>query len=425
MTAGDDDRTAEHGDATHAHPVDDGDPAAEGERDRTPRHRTVLIAVVSTVVALAVFAVALGFGPREADLTPAATDDERTDIATGIPSATGSAAPDAPRATTASATGAPTTPPGASDAPPASGPRFEDWVDEVAGWLNIPRRAMHAYAAATVTLSDEQPQCNLSWVTLAGVGRTVSDHGRTGDRAITDDGTVSDPIGTIEVRDFEGTVVSRPGAAGPMQLAPRVWREWRASATHETPDIQDLDDAALTAGRALCADGRDLADGDGWLAGVSALHDEPLFLHRTLATANVYGTVGRDGDEPDPAVLDAVLFAIDKIGLPYVWGGNGLERGDQGFDCSGLTTAAYGEAGIDLLRTAHTQYHSITPVPADEQPRLGDLVFYGEPETKIHHVGLYIGNRQMIDAPTFGQAVQVHNYRKPGDNYAGAGRPTA
>ncbi len=40
-------------------------------------------------------------------------------------------------------------------------------------------------------------------------------------------------------------------------------------------------------------------------------------------------------------------------------------------------------------------------------------------------MGIYIGNRQMIDAPTFGQAVQVHNYRKPGDNYAGAGRPTA
>ncbi len=77
------------------------------------------------------------------------------------------------------------------------------------------------------------------------------------------------------------------------------------------------------------------------------------------------------------------------------------------------------------MRTAHTQYHSVPLVEKDDELRLGDLVFFGDPDTKIHHVGIYIGNDQMIDAPTFGQAVQVHNYRKPGDDYAGAGRPTA
>jgi cell wall-associated NlpC family hydrolase len=121
-------------------------------------------------------------------------------------------------------------------------------------------------------------------------------------------------------------------------------------------------------------------------------------------------------------VLSAVDFAIDQIGLPYVWGGNGTGDADPGFDCSGLTTAAYSSAGVKLMRTADTQFRS---VPHVDEPALGDLIFYGEPATKIHHVGLYIGNQQMIDAPQTGQAVQVHPYRKPGDDYAGAGRPTA
>ncbi|MCP2179561.1 C40 family peptidase [Prauserella alba] len=313
----------------------------------------------------------------------------------------------------------------AQQVPQEQGARFEAWVDEVAGWLDIPRRAMHAYATATVRMEQERPGCNLSWVTLAGIGRTTSDHGREGGRDLTRDGRPTSPIGTIELHNFAGEVISQAGAEGPLQLSPAVWQQWAATASGEAPNIQDIDDAALTAGRALCDGGRDLDQGGQWLAGVSALHDEPLFLHRVLATANVYGTVGMADERPNEKVLKAVTFAIEKIGLPYVWGGNGTEQGDAGFDCSGLTTAAYGSAGVSLERTAHWQYSSLPIIGPDEEPRLGDLVFFGDPNTKIHHVGMYIGNQQMIDAPTFGQAVQVHNYRKPGDSYAGAGRPVA
>ncbi|WP_024877249.1 C40 family peptidase [Saccharomonospora piscinae] len=374
-----------------------------------PRTRRLLIAVVSAVVAVAVLVVVLQVVPREPDPTSAAAEaPDTTSSAIAPPPST--AAPES------------STPP-ATSVPQQQGMRFEEWVDDVADWLDIPRRAMYAYATATVTLADERPDCQLSWVTLAGVGRTASDHGRVAGAKVTEDGSLSKPLDTVEVRDFADEVVSAPDAAGPMQLTPAVWDKFKAGTTEELPDIQDLDDAALTAGRAMCAQGRNLSDGDGWLGGVAALQDEPLFLHRVLATANVYGTVGESRDKPDPAVLDAVTFAIDKIGLPYVWGGIGTEHGHAGFDCSGLTTAAYAEAGISLMRTAHTQYHSVPLVPSGDEPQLGDLIFFGDPGTKIHHVGLYIGNDQMIDAPTFGQAVQVHNYRKPGDNYAGAGRP--
>jgi cell wall-associated NlpC family hydrolase len=50
-------------------------------------------------------------------------------------------------------------------------------------------------------------------------------------------------------------------------------------------------------------------------------------------------------------------------------------------------------------------------------------VFYGNPATRIHHVGLYLGNGLMINAPTEGQAIQIHTYHSKGDDYAGAGRP--
>lgn len=63
-------------------------------------------------------------------------------------------------------------------------------------------------------------------------------------------------------------------------------------------------------------------------------------------------------------------------------------------------------------------------VPAGQPLLPGDLVFYGTPGN-IHHVGLYIGNGLMIDAPDFGQVVKIEPYRYSGDDYAGATRPAS
>ncbi|MDT7727504.1 MAG: hypothetical protein QOI21_4080 [Actinomycetota bacterium] len=306
--------------------------------------------------------------------------------------------------------------------PQKQGQEFDAWASRTSQWLDIPLRAMVGYAKTTVALGKEQPDCHLSWITLAAIGKTTTDHGRVNGGQLGENGVSANKIGTIEVRDFYGKVVSTANASGPLQLTPAIWSKWQQSASGGTPDQQNIDDAALTAGRALCADGRDLAKGADWWSAVTSLQSAPLFLHRTLATANVYGTVGKETEAPNPKVLDAVNFAISKIGLPYVWGGNGKGGNDPGFDCSGLTTAAYASAGITIMRTADTQFRSVKAVA---EPALGDLIFYGVPQTKIHHVGLYIGNEQMIDAPTSGQAVQVHTYRKPGDDYAGAARPPA
>ncbi len=323
----------------------------------------------------------------------------------------------------------PTSRPPATTTPPISAPpkvpessEFDAWASKTSQWLDVPLRAMVGYAKATTKLTKDIPGCHLSWVTLAAVGKVTTDHGRARGGQLGTTGVLDKPLGTIEVRDFYNQVVSTPNAAGPMQLSPAIWGKYQESASGGKPDVQNIDDAALTTGRALCADGHDLSQGQAWWNAVATLQPAPLFLHRTLATVNVYGTVGQGSAAPNPAVLSAVNFAIDKIGLPYIWGGNGTGGNDPGFDCSGLTTAAYGSAGIKLMRTADTQFRS---VPHVTDPQLGDLIFYGEPTTKIHHVGLYIGNQQMIDAPQTGQAVQVHSYRRDGDDYAGAGRPTA
>lgn len=115
---------------------------------------------------------------------------------------------------------------------------------------------------------------------------------------------------------------------------------------------------------------------------------------------------------------------MKQIGLPYIWGGNGPENGHRGFDCSGLTTFAYGKAGVELPRTAHTQFRQGPRVPDGTPLQPGDLVFYGTYK-KVHHVGMYIGSGRMVNAPTFGRPVQTAWYRYPGDDYLGATRPAA
>lgn len=95
----------------------------------------------------------------------------------------------------------------------------------------------------------------------------------------------------------------------------------------------------------------------------------------------------------------AIAFARDQLGKPYVWGATGPDS----FDCSGLTQAAYKAAGIDLPRTTYDQVNVGTRVAeTDLQP--GDLIFF---YSDVSHVGLYIGNGEMIHAPHTGTVVKI------------------
>ncbi|GGT58720.1 glycoside hydrolase [Streptomyces purpureus] len=94
----------------------------------------------------------------------------------------------------------------------------------------------------------------------------------------------------------------------------------------------------------------------------------------------------------------ALAFARAQIGKPYVWGATG----PSSYDCSGLTQAAWKEAGVDLPRTTWDQVKAGTRV-ATEDLRPGDLVFFYD---DISHVGIYQGNGTMIHAPKPGANVR-------------------
>ena len=108
----------------------------------------------------------------------------------------------------------------------------------------------------------------------------------------------------------------------------------------------------------------------------------------------------------------AVAIAMQYLGTPYVWGGGA----PGGFDCSGLTSYAYGQLGIGLSHFTGAQWNEGVRVPAD-QLLPGDLVFF---HSDLHHMGMYIGGGQMIHAPQTGDVVKISPLMSA---YAGAVRP--
>lgn len=98
------------------------------------------------------------------------------------------------------------------------------------------------------------------------------------------------------------------------------------------------------------------------------------------------------------SLVDQMLgYAQGELGKPYVYG----DEGPNTFDCSGLVQFVFGKVGISTPRTSQEQQAWASPVT---QPLPGDLVFYGRPAT---HVGIYLGNGRMINAPQPGAVVRI------------------
>ncbi|MFJ4790041.1 NlpC/P60 family protein [Streptomyces sp. NPDC088794] len=249
----------------------------------------------------------------------------------------------------------------------------------------------------------------LEWSVLAAIGKVESDHGRS-------------PLPGVR----NGT--NDAGARGPMQFLLSTFRS--VVAKHPPPEgganppsPYDPHDAVYAAAAYLCDAGA--RDGKDLPGAIKAYNHADWYVADVLAQAQTYESSEGFGANtaPSSAAREAINYAEGQLGLPYEWGGNGPGTGDTGFDCSGLTKAAYAAAGISLPRTAQEQFDAGPQVPSGQLLRAGDLVFYGRPNGGIHHVGLYVGDGQMIDAPRPGKPIRIEPYRYRGDDYAGATRP--
>lgn len=110
----------------------------------------------------------------------------------------------------------------------------------------------------------------------------------------------------------------------------------------------------------------------------------------------------------------AAAFACRQAGIPYVW----AAAGPNGYDCSGLTLAAWKQVGVYLPHNAAAQRRSM-PYVSRANLQMGDLVFY---YSDLHHVAIYVGGGKVMTAPTFGDFVRmrpmdlmpIHSFGRPG-----------
>jgi peptidoglycan DL-endopeptidase CwlO len=288
-------------------------------------------------------------------------------------------------------------------------------------------------------------QYNVPWTILAGIGKVESDDGRT-----------NLPGVTSGQNGF--------GAAGPMQIGIQgaSTNTWGGAAVHPASEVvagvatdengngiasvYEVPDAIAGAAKYLVAHGVQQDPS----AAIFAYNHADWYVQEVLSWASTYASggftvadtqnnntavAGAGGQAqvksctaansqlasfvaPNAIVSQAVGYAENQLGKPYLFGGTG----PAAFDCSGLVMMAYRTAGVNIPRTSQEQYAQLPHVLA-AQVQDGDLVFFaGSDGTTAApgHVGLVIGKNTMIEAYATGTPVRVSTFgtpqSPPGDN---------
>ncbi len=104
----------------------------------------------------------------------------------------------------------------------------------------------------------------------------------------------------------------------------------------------------------------------------------------------------------------AASIAAQQIGVRYRYGGT---TPNSGFDCSGLVHYSFTQAGLSVPRTSHDQFRMSRKIALD-QAEPGDIVFFQDQE-KLSHVGIYLGDRRFVHAPSSGKAVAIAQIDSP------------
>ncbi len=187
--------------------------------------------------------------------------------------------------------------------------QLRDWAAQRAPALGIPIEALEAYGYAARVAEVENPECHLSWTTLAGIGMVESHHGTYRGAVIAPNGDVTPPIrgvrldgtgGNLEILDIEATEATRAQgrgeadpiyarAMGPMQFIPETWRLYGVDANNDgTVSPDNFDDAALSAAGYLCFRGKDMATPRGWMNALRAYNHSDYYARSVRDWATAY-----------------------------------------------------------------------------------------------------------------------------------------
>lgn len=214
--------------------------------------------------------------------------------------------------------------------------------------------------------------------------------------------------------------LNRLAAHQATQLATLAQEQDHASQVAQT--VQATTDAAA-------ATAADIAANKAQLEAEVPLLEAQLATLTASQRAQVLTVSGGQAVQPDPAAVElatsppvagdggtaaaqaAVQAALTKLGKPYSWGATGPDA----FDCSGLLLWSYGQAGVSLPRTSTAQSGLGPRVPMTALMP-GDLLW------SPGHIGMYIGNGQMVHAPTTGDVVKVIQVSSM--SWSSANRPT-
>ncbi len=177
------------------------------------------------------------------------------------------------------------------------------WVAKTSVAAGIPGIALQAYGSATLRMEREQPGCHLGWTTIAAIGGVESGHGSHNGARLLESGLTSPLIigpaldgtngsakihATAETTGWHGDPVW-DHAVGPMQFIPSTWHTWGADGDADgVADPNDINDAAWTTARYLCASGADLRTSEGWARAIFSYNHSDDYVRSILATANAY-----------------------------------------------------------------------------------------------------------------------------------------
>ena len=173
---------------------------------------------------------------------------------------------------------------------------YAAWAADMSGLTGVPERALEAYAAASRRVAVASPECHLDWTSLASIGEVESGNGADGGGFVADGRP--GPRSTVRVstdRALAGVPDSDGGridgdrtldrVVGPLQFLPSTWRTWGTDGDGDgVVDAQDVDDAALSAARYLCATG-DLGTATGWTAAVFSYNHSAAYVQAVYSAS--------------------------------------------------------------------------------------------------------------------------------------------